>query len=75
MCGIRRPVLSAENRDPRGDTPMADYPKSDPPKPETAPNGPKNGALLPKQEAAALALASGRTIEQAAAASNSGGGL
>jgi transposase-like protein len=41
-------------------------------KPETALNSPKNGTLPPKQEAAALALASGRTIEQAARASNSG---
>ncbi len=35
-------------------------------KPETAPNGPLNGLLTPKQEAAALALAAGRTQEEAA---------
>ncbi|HEV3298216.1 MAG TPA: hypothetical protein VG055_01150 [Planctomycetaceae bacterium] len=51
---------------------MVDFPKSDSPKPETAPNGPENGVLPPKQEAAAIALASGRTIEQAARASNAG---
>jgi hypothetical protein len=51
---------------------MVDFPKNDSPKPETAPSGPKNGALSPKQEAAAVALAAGRTIEQAARAGNSG---
>jgi hypothetical protein len=34
--------------------------------PQAAPNGAKNGPLTPKQEAAALALAAGRTLGQAA---------
>jgi hypothetical protein len=40
--------------------------------PETALNGPENGVLSPKQEAAALALAAGRTQDQAARASGAG---
>jgi hypothetical protein len=45
---------------------MTDSPKNDTSKPQTALNGPKIGALPPRQEAPAVALASGRTIEQAA---------
>jgi hypothetical protein len=41
-------------------------------KPETAPNGTVNGGFSPKQEAAALALAQGRTIREAAEASGAG---
>jgi protein involved in polysaccharide export with SLBB domain len=40
--------------------------------PETAPNGTEKGDLTPKQEAAALALASGRTLADAAKASGAG---
>jgi hypothetical protein len=41
--------------------------------PEKAANGRENGILTPKQESAALALAAGRTIDQAAKASGAGG--
>ncbi len=41
-------------------------------KPETARNGPENGPLSPKQEAAALALASGCTLQEAARKSGAG---
>jgi hypothetical protein len=41
--------------------------------PETAFNGRRNGVLTPKQEAAALALAAGRTIDEAARDSGAGG--
>ena len=41
-------------------------------RPETASNGPKNRTLSPKQEAAALALAAGRTQDEAARASGAG---
>ena len=41
--------------------------------PETAFNGRLNGSLTPKQEAAALALAAGRTIDEAARDSGAGG--
>jgi hypothetical protein len=42
------------------------------PQRETAPNGLRNGHLTPKQESAALALAAGRTIDQAAKMSGAG---
>ena len=41
-------------------------------KPETAPNGLRNSVLSPKQEAAALALASGCTLREAARESGAG---
>lgn len=41
-------------------------------KPETARTSPQNGALTPKQEAAALALASGYTQDQAAQSARCG---
>lgn len=40
--------------------------------PETAPNGPSNGTLSPRQEAAALALATGCTLPEAARESGAG---
>src|SRR5262245_22091858 len=42
-------------------------------KPETAPNGRVDAILSPKQEAAALALASGDTIDEAAREAGCGG--
>jgi hypothetical protein len=41
-------------------------------RPEMAPNGPKNGTLAPKQEAAAFALAAGRSQDDAARESGAG---
>ena len=41
-------------------------------RPETARIGPDNGGLTPKQEAAAFALASGRTQDEAASISGAG---
>ena len=41
-------------------------------KPQTARNSPQSGTLTPKQEAAALALAAGRTQEEAAHQSGAG---
>ena len=41
-------------------------------RPETAPNGPGNGTLTPKQEAAALALAAGQPLRVAARGSGAG---
>jgi transposase-like protein len=40
--------------------------------PQTAPNGPGNGILSPKQEAAALALARGASLSEAAQESGAG---
>jgi hypothetical protein len=42
-------------------------------RPEPAENGLENGELTPKQEAAALALAAGSTIDEAARKSGAGG--
>lgn len=41
-------------------------------RPETAPDGPENGGLTPKQEAAALALAAGHPLRIAARESGAG---